>query len=67
MNSIVYLLCGVMAVQQILHYRERKDLYNRIMSKSFTEYKDEGKTPSYSVPAHRRVMDRWRQKGGEDR
>lgn len=64
---MIYVLIAVIAVQQVIHHIERKDLYNRIMSKSLTEYKDEGKTPSYSVSAHRRVMNRWRQKGGEDR
>lgn len=66
MNNIVYLLCGVIATQQILHYFERKDLYDRIMSRNLTEYKDKGETRSYSVSAHRRVLGRWKQRGGGD-
>ena len=57
-------LCGVILFQQIIHHQERKDLYNRIMSKNLTEYK--GESPGYQVSAHRRVLNRWRQRQGGD-
>lgn len=57
-------LCGVIALQQIIHHYERQDLYNRIMSRTLTEYK--GESPGYQVSAHKRVLNRWRQKGGDD-
>jgi hypothetical protein len=65
MTALVYALCGVIFVQQIIHHYERKDLYNRIMSKNLTEYK--GESPGYQVSAHRKVLNRWReQRGGDD-
>ena len=63
MTAIAYALCGVVLIQQIIHHYERKDLYNRIMSKNLTEYK--GDSPGYQVSAHKRVLHRWR-KGGDD-
>lgn len=57
-------LCGVILIQQIIHHQERKDLYNRIMSKNLTEYK--GESPGYQVSAHKRVLNRWRQRQGGD-
>ena len=65
MYAVVYTLCGVIVIQQIIHHFERKDLYNRIMSKNLTEYK--GDSPGYQVSAHKRVLNRWRErKGGDD-
>lgn len=65
MTATVLALCGVIALQQIIHHIERRDLYNRIMSKNLTEYK--GESPGYRVSAHKRALNRWRyRKGGED-
>jgi hypothetical protein len=65
MDALVYALAVVIVVQQIIHHYERKDLYNRIMSKNLTEYK--GDSPGYQLSAHRRVLNRWRgHEGGED-
>lgn len=57
-------LCVVMAIQHIIHHFERKDLYNRIMSKNLTEYK--GDTPGYQISAHKRALNRWRHTKGGD-
>lgn len=58
---IIFVLCGIIAFQNILHSIERKDLYNRIMCGSAAEYKnihnDKSKNP---ISAHDRVMRRWR-------
>jgi hypothetical protein len=62
---IVYLLLGFIVFQSVIHYYERKDLYNRIMSKNLTEYKGEPGRRFRS--AHERVMERWRKTGGEDK
>lgn len=65
MTALVYALCGVIALQQIMHHCERKDLYNRIMSKNLTEYK--GDSPGYRISAHKKVLNRWRmRRGGDD-
>lgn len=66
MIGVIYALCGVIVLQQIVHHAERKDLYNRIMSKNLTEYK--GDSPGYQLSAHRKVLERWRdRKGGDDK
>lgn len=61
---IAYILIGVIILQSIIHCLERKDLYNRIMSKDYTEYK--GTKCSYTPSAHNRVLSRWRRKDGEN-
>lgn len=61
---IVYLLCGIIIVQSIFHHFERKDLYNRIMSKNLTEYK--GKKAVSVKSAHRQVLNRWKGLDGEN-
>ena len=65
MDVVVCALLGVIVIQSVIHRFERKDLYNRIMSKNLTEYK--GDSPGYQVSAHKRVLNRWREhKGGDD-
>lgn len=61
---IIYILCGVIILQSVIHYFERKDLYNRIMSKNLTEYK--GKKCISAKSAHDEVLKRWRGKDGEN-
>jgi hypothetical protein len=39
METTSIILCVIIVLQQILHVRERKDLYNRIMAKDLQEYK----------------------------
>lgn len=65
MVAIIYALIGVIVLQSIIHHFERKDLYNRIMSKNLTEYKGEKCISAKS--AHDRVINRWRGKDGENR
>ena len=54
-------------IQAILHYCERRDMYNRLMSKSLTEYKQGGSKPPKHIPsAHDRILNKWRDRtGGE--
>lgn len=62
---VAYILCGIIVLQQIIHHFERKDLYNRIMSRNLTEYK--GDLPSYCASAHKQVLQRWKsRKRGDD-
>ena len=59
------LLVAVIVLQSLLHYRERRDMYNRLMSKSLTEYKQSGSPPPKHTPsAHDRVLKNWRDKAG---
>lgn len=64
---IGYLILGVVIMlQALIHYCERKDLYDRVMSKNFTEYKG-GNIPRYHISAHENVLKRWRNKGGDNK
>ena len=61
------LLIVVIILQSLLHYRERRDLYNRLMSKDFTEYNQKNSPPPKPIPsAHDRVLKRWRNKVGDE-
>jgi hypothetical protein len=61
------ILLAVILFQALLHYIERRDLYNRLMSKDLTEYKNSGNPPPKSVPsAHDKVLKKWRSKGGDE-
>ena len=62
--GVIALLCVIIFLQSLVHHCERKDLYNRIMSKNLTEYKGE-KCRSVKS-AHDRVIRRWRGKESED-
>lgn len=57
-----YFLCGIIVLQSVIHHLERKDLYNRIMSKNLAEYK--GDRCIFAKSAHDRVLKRWRGKDG---
>ena len=55
------ILIAVIILQNTLHYLERRDMYNRLMSKSLTEYKQSGASPPKHIPsAHDRVLKGWR-------
>ena len=56
------ILVAVVALQSIIHFIERRDMMNRLMSKSFTEYKNADNIPPYkNIPsAHSKVLNRWR-------
>ena len=58
---IIFVLCGIIVLQNIEHAIERKDLYNRIMCGSVSDYKrindDNIQKP---INAHDKVMKRWR-------
>ena len=63
MKITICILCGIILVKDFVHYRERKDLYNRIMSKDLTEYKERKKEIKHHISAHKRVLKNWRKVG----
>ena len=63
LSAVIAVQCFVIILQSIIHHFERKDLYNRIMSRNLADYKSEKLTSV--TPAHRRVLDRWRRKDGD--
>lgn len=62
------ILIAVIILQSIFHYIERRDMTNRLMSKSYTEYKAIDSTPPKNIPsAHSKVINRWRNtKAGDE-
>ena len=52
-------------IQSLFHFFERRDMLNRIMCSSFTEYKNDGKPPEHIPSAHSKVLNKWRDKGGD--
>ena len=62
------ILIAVIVLQSLLHYRERRDLYTRLMSKDLTDYnRTKSPPPKKHIPsAHERVLKRWRNKVGDE-
>lgn len=63
---ITYVLIGVIVIQVIVHYCERRDLYNRIMAENYAEYKRDG-TAASEPSAHVKAIKKWRGMGGGDK
>ena len=61
------LLIAVIILQSFLNHRERRDMYNRLMSKNLTEY-NQGKNPppKHTPSAHDRVLNKWRNRAGDE-
>lgn len=63
-----YLLIAVIVVQQIAHRLERKDLYNRIMSRDYYEYNAQNnRNNKKGISAHQRALNRWRGRTDDNR
>lgn len=61
------ILIAIIILQAIFHYFERRDMYNRLMSKSLSEYKQVGKNPPKHIPsAHDRILNKWRNRVGDE-
>ncbi len=60
-----FILIAVIVLQSFIHFIERRDMCNRIMSRDLTEYKQGGKTPERVPSAHDRVLNNWRKKAGD--
>lgn len=58
----VYIFAVLLVAQALLHRYERKDLYNRIMSRDYKDYKTADKPHPKHVSAHRKVIQKWRHK-----
>lgn len=58
----VYIFAVLLVAQALLHRYERKDLYNRIMSRDYKDYKTMDKPHPKHVSAHRKVIQKWRHK-----
>ena len=56
----------VNVTQAIIHYVERRDMLNRIMSRTLSEYKQGGVPPKHTPSAHDRILSKWRNKAGDE-
>ena len=59
MLILLYVLSGIIIIQQIFHCIERRDLYNRIMSRDLNDYRS-NRALSNPTSAHKKVISRWR-------
>ena len=65
-DILVIFLFLVIVVQNIIHHIERRDMYNRLMSKDLKEYKQSSTPPTNNIPsAHDRVLKNWKKKVGD--
>lgn len=67
MTTLELILSTLIIIQAIIHCVERRDMLNRLMSKSLSEYKqgDNKKPPEHIPSAHDRVLKNWRKKVGD--
>ena len=56
----------VIITQAIIHFIERRDMCDRLMSKTLSDYKKSGEPPSHIPSAHNRTLNRWRSKVGDE-
>lgn len=62
------ILIAVIILQAFFHYLERRDMYNRLMSKNLTDYKQGGTPAPKHIPsAHDTVLKNWRDRSGDRR
>lgn len=59
------ILIAIIILQAIFHYFERRDMYNRLMSRDLRDYKQSDKSPpKMHIPSgHDRVLRKWRDTG----
>ena len=65
LEIILIVLLIIIVMQEIFHFVERRDMYNRLMSKSLSEYKQGGQPPKNIPSAHERTLNNWRKKAGD--
>jgi hypothetical protein len=39
-TAVIIILSGLLALREVLHHKERKDMLDRLMARNFIEYKD---------------------------
>ena len=59
------ILLGIIILQSIIHFAERRDLYTRIMCSDAADYKSitKGEIRKTVKSAHKKVLDGWRKRG----
>ena len=64
MITVILAFCALIATLEFIHFRERKDLYDRMMSRNIDEYKrisDNKKTPEdLRESQHQKAVNAWR-------
>lgn len=59
-TAIIIILVILLVGLEVLHYIERKDLYNRIMSKGLKEYQNIKEKPHRKTSKHEKMLAKWR-------
>ena len=59
-------LSAIIIIQAIIHCVERRDMLNRLMSKSLHEYRRDDSPPKHIPSAHDRILNKWRNKVGDE-
>lgn len=58
------ILSAIILIQAIIHCVERRDMLNRLNCNA--SYKRGGNPPTHIPSAHDRVLERWRNKAGDE-
>lgn len=58
--TVIALQWLIIAVMTFIQHIERKDLYNRIMSRDINDYRATGEAERKHISRHREVLTRWR-------
>lgn len=66
LNILLIALVITNIIQAIIHCVERRDMLNRLMSKNLTEYRQDTNPPKHIPSAHDRVLNKWRNKAGDE-
>lgn len=66
LNILLIALVLLNITQAIIHSVERRDMLNRLMSKDLIEYKQGTNHPKHIPSAHERVLNKWRNKVGDE-
>ena len=59
--AMIYILLAIIALQIAVHYFERQELMDRLMSRNLSEFKNEPIKTKYKS-AHARTLKGWREK-----
>lgn len=65
-SIVIVALIITNVIQAFIHYFERRDMLNRLMSKNYTEYRQDDTPPRHIPSAHERTLNRWRNKAGDE-
>ncbi len=68
-TGVVNIIACLIVFEQVLHYIERRELSKMLISKDLKEYtvSQDNTPPHRPLSAHREVLKRWRDGGGDNK